>query len=482
VASSVLAVSGFGGAQPASTGGWAKAHFIGGIAKPGAIVPVVPVVSMVSCSSPGNCGAVGTYPDHASSDKLFVISQVRGQWTKGVPIPSTARSAKPGASPGGIACFSAGNCTLVGSYTDTAGHSQAFIVNQKGGTWRKAFWVPGLATLDRGHSAALGYVSCPSDGNCTASGTYTDASKVSRPFVVTEVHGVWSQAKPVPHLSGLPGEQAGETLGFGTIACASPGNCAAGGSYQLSGIQTSAAFIDDEVNGVWGNPEPVPGLAALNVGLEAGVTAISCPTPGNCGAGGNYVESDGANDSFVINEVKGVWGTATEVTSAIPSFNGPDGDYFASISCPSPGNCLAGGTDQVEHDDLSAEFYIVTETRGNWSQAVELPGSTALNQGDQGSLDQISCSSVGNCGVVGAYSANYDFGFVYTQPFVDSEAHGKWNRTIGMPGVKIQAVNKSGQEGATTAISCTAPNQCSLGGWVSSEGPDNETAFTDSRT
>jgi hypothetical protein len=111
-----------------------------------------------------------------------------------------------------------------------------------------------------------------------------------------------------------------------------------------------------------------------------------------------------------------------------------------------------------------------------------LPGSIQLNKGDQGSINQISCSSAGNCGVVGAYSAEYDYGFVFTQPFVANEAHGKWSKAIGVPGIKVQAVNQAGQVGATTAISCTAPDRCSAGGWISSEGLNHDHLFVDSRT
>ena len=172
--------------------------------------PGLAMISVIACSSPGNCAAAGTF--NGPEAKLFVISQIRGRWGQPVLIPTTIRTAKPGAAPGGIACFSAGNCVLAGSYTDGAGQPQAFITNQKGGTWRKVFWVPGLAKLDPGHSAGLSYLSCPSAGTCTASGSYTDASHTSRPFVVTEVHGVWGRAKPVPHLGGLPGQVGGDLV------------------------------------------------------------------------------------------------------------------------------------------------------------------------------------------------------------------------------------------------------------------------------
>lgn len=68
--------------------------------------------------------------------------------------------------------------------------------------------------------------------------------------------------------------------------------------------------------------------------------------------------------------------------------------------------------------------------------------------------------------MVGAYSAEYDFGFVYTQPYVANEAHGRRNKVVGVPGIEIQPVNGNGQVGATTAISCPAPNGCTACGTI----------------
>src|SRR6185437_15669965 len=179
-------------------------------------------IEEISCSSPGDCTGVGQF-----GIELFAISQVRGHWSTPVTIPSTIRSAKPSSGPAGVRCFSSGNCLLIGTYTDAAGHPQAFTTTQSSGSWHKVSWVPGLAQLDRGHSSGFGYLSCPSAGNCTAEGTYTDASKNRDPFTVTEVHGTWGQAKPVTGLTGtaLPGQLGNAALVLGPISCPSPGNC-----------------------------------------------------------------------------------------------------------------------------------------------------------------------------------------------------------------------------------------------------------------
>jgi hypothetical protein len=57
---------------------------------------------------------------------------------------------------------------------------------------------------------------------------------------------------------------------------------------------------------VWGKGLLVPGVAALNAGGDAAVTAISCAAPGYCTA----VNSEHYSQGFVVSEVNGTWGTA----------------------------------------------------------------------------------------------------------------------------------------------------------------------------
>jgi hypothetical protein len=74
--------------------------------------------------------------------------------------------------------------------------SQAFVVSQVHGTWRKAFEVPGVARLDKGTYSSLMTLSCSSGGN-RGGGNYDavpDQGAIHvRPFVVNEVHGIWGQ-------------------------------------------------------------------------------------------------------------------------------------------------------------------------------------------------------------------------------------------------------------------------------------------------
>jgi hypothetical protein len=85
-----------------------------------------------------------------------------------------------------VSCTSAGNCSAGGSYTDSSGSSQAFVVSEVGGTWGKAVEVPGSATLNAGGNAVVNSVSCASAGHCSAGGTYTDSQKHSQAFLVSQ--------------------------------------------------------------------------------------------------------------------------------------------------------------------------------------------------------------------------------------------------------------------------------------------------------
>ena len=461
----VLAVSGFGAqrssasgdagplAAPragaaAAPGGWGKA-----ITLPGQVFSP----SAISCSSAGNCSAVGL------AARGYVVSQVRGKWGSPTVIPGIARTRQPTVSPDGIACFSRG-CIVVGSYVDSARHLQAFIISQSRGTWGKPLWVPGLAQLDRGHSAGLGELWCSSAGNCTAAGSYTDAAGTGHPFDVAQVHGIWGRAIPMPDATGLPGQTTGTTASFGPISCSTPGNCSAAGSYPANvgplGNRGNQLFVISQVNGVWGSAIPMPGMAALNTGVEASIYSTACASPGNCSAGGFYWTSNQFQDAFVINQVNGTWRPAIEVPGTARLGTGA---WISTISCPSPGNCGAGGVYNAEDSERPfSSVFVINEVNGHWNRALPVPGSSALNQGDYASVSVISCPTAGNCGAGGYYTPGDSEQLPFWDAFVVTEVHGIWGRATIVPGTGVE---NTGVNANITAISCTAPVlSCAAGG------------------
>jgi hypothetical protein len=55
-----------------------------------------------------------------------------------------------------------------------------------GGTWGTAQQVPGIAALNKGGFAEITSVSCAKAGDCSAGGSYLDASRHLQAFVVNE--------------------------------------------------------------------------------------------------------------------------------------------------------------------------------------------------------------------------------------------------------------------------------------------------------
>ena len=75
-----------------------------------------------------------------------------------------------------MSCPSAGVCAAGGSFTDTAGYVQGFVVNERHGRWQRAEAVPGLTKLNVGGDAVVRSLRCASDGNCAAGGFYESST------------------------------------------------------------------------------------------------------------------------------------------------------------------------------------------------------------------------------------------------------------------------------------------------------------------
>ena len=368
-------------------------------------------IASVSCASAGNCSAGGWYADSSGKQQAFVASEVNRSWHTAVVVPGVAALNKGGtAAVLSVSCGSAGNCSAGGSYLDGAGLQQAFVVSEVNGSWHTAAEVRGTAALNKGGFAQVLSVSCGSAGNCSAGGFYSDSSRRSQAFVVSEVNGSWRTAIEVPGTAAL---NKGLYAAVQSVSCRSAGNCSAGGLYHAS--SGTQAFVVSEVNGSWRTAIEVPGTAVLNKGGNAQVLSVSCASAGNCGAGGLYTGSSGHQQAFVVSKVNGSWHTATEVPGTAALNKGGTAAVY-SVSCGSAGNCSAGGTYTGSSGHTQA--FVVSEVNGTWHAAIEVPGTAALNKGGDARIFSVSCASAGNCSAGGIYLD----GSRHTQAFVVSES------------------------------------------------------------
>jgi hypothetical protein len=237
-----------------------------------------------------------------------------------------------------------------------------------------------------------------------------------------------------------------------SVSCPSARNCVAGGFYH-DGSNKGQAFVASEKSGVWANAVKVPGTAALNVGGDAAVNSVSCATAGNCTAGGVYTDGSFSEQAFVVSKKNGVWGTAIEVPGTAALDVGGQAQVY-SVSCASAGNCAAGGS--YTDGSFHLQVFVASQKNGIWHAAVEVPGTAALNLGSFAFLESVSCASAGNCAAGGYYSD----GSGGLQAFVVNEKNGVWGTALEVPGT---AALNFGQA-LVYSVSCANAGNCSAGG------------------
>ena len=353
-----------------------------------------------------------------------------------------------------VSCASVGNCSAGGNYALNAKLSQAFVVNETDGTWGTAQTLPGFTRRDASENTEVYVLSCPSGGNCSAAGTYSVKNISSLIFVVSEKNGTWGRAIEVPGSARL---DAGGGGFITSISCPSAGNCSAGGILPVAYSTTiSGAFVVDQKNGVWGKAVELSGPPSFNHN-GAGVDSISCASAGNCSAGGTFPKgARGGAPSFVANETNGVWGRAREIPG-FASLNIGGSSEFRSISCGAPGSCGAVG--QYQQKSGVTRAYIVSEVNGVWGTAFKVPGLSKLNGPHMSSLTTISCASSGNC-TAGGYYGNGD----HQIAFIVGEKDGTWGTAMAIPG--LESLNL-GHTSYMQTISCVTTGNCGASGTYS---------------
>jgi hypothetical protein len=398
-------------------------------------------VSSVSCAKAGFCAAGGEYTegtgglDGSGAEQAFVVDETNGAWGTAVEVPGLETLNVDGdARLFEISCPKAGFCAAAGFYRDGDGDGHGFLLNESNGVWGNATKVPGVPAYGGGFSV-VSSIACAGVGFCTAGGSYDDYHSYSHAFVVTETNGVWHKAV-----------KFGRNTELDSLACPIAGSCAAGGTYD--GGCPCQAFVVNETKGVWGKVEVVPGLVALNhgPGALATVNSISCAEAGSCSAGGYQTGGRDREHAFVVDEKKGVWGKVITVSGAASLGSGE----VYSISCPAPGSCAAGGSYADSSHDEHA--FVVSKKRGRWRKAKQVDNLGAL-----GEVDSVSCAKAGFCAAGGVYVDGSGAG----QAFVVNQRYGVWHNAIEVPGT---AALNLGRDGQVWSIACLATGSCTAGG------------------
>jgi hypothetical protein len=438
---------------------WGDAVAAPGLA--GLNVGGVATVSAFSCPTSGNCSAGGSYADAGSDLQAYVVDEVDGVWQPAEEVPGTAAlnyvppglnfDDTAGADVDALACTSAGNCSAGGGYDTNTNTEQAFVVNEIDGVWQHAAPVGGMppwydgdvvvdamscgapgdctagGSIDSGSLAfvvaeADGHwgdlqvlarqfaadgvdeitsLNCHSAGECEALGTFNNQANPNgdQVFDVTELHGAWGRATPLPHLETMnTGDLA---LSFG-LSCPRAGDCTTGGFYVNA--KGGQAWVDDQVDGRWSEAEEVPGTARLNHGetdtsIGADTVDVSCAAPGACSASGFYVDANGNQQPFVASEVRGAWGRAQGLPGDATLNSGGNG-LARAIACPKAGDCVAAG--RYLGKTTGYGTFVATEVGGVWGPMQPVGG--VVSGSSDAEIDVLTCPSLDSCTGAGGYN------------------------------------------------------------------------------
>jgi hypothetical protein len=365
----------------------------------------------LSCPADGACLALGQYS--TTSDLLpFVVNEVKSAWQIGarLSLPHNAMTTNESATPHSVACVSAGNCTIVGTYTtDTPNFAtEGFVATQTKGVWQTPLEVSLPTGANVNPLVSLSQVSCWSQGSCVAVGSYVDTNNVSHAVVVPEVNGQWKSAMSI----SLPGNaSAFAGAQFSEVSCAAVDSCLALGTYNtITGAVQPLVAMSTASQWARGVEVVLPDAARNPETLIYGFKGVSCATPGNCALGGQFLDKAGHYQGFLDNIVNGAVRRAAVLSLPSGAIQAGHNGGVVSVSCPTPGTCVAGAAYLSAANKYQA--LVISESNNAWSSGstVSLPGNSH-SVGVAGGIYSVQCFTTTTCQVSGSYQstgARYD--------------------------------------------------------------------------
>jgi hypothetical protein len=368
-----------------------------------------------------------------------------------------------------VSCPSVGECVAVGEYQTRAAFERGLILTETGGVWQTGIAAP--VPADTGGESTLESVSCPSVGNCAAVGTYrltADHHSSLEGLLVTEHGGRWTSSRAAlpadAHSSsnaGKPYSWTPQRVTLESVSCPSAGNCSAVGEYKDANSQRgeshSQGLLLSERSGAWepGVEAVLPANAYTNpiVALHA----VSCPSAGNCSAVGGYLtyDSDGGfatDPGLLLTESGGSWQAGVEQAGVGPPSSAPFNENLLSVSCRSPGECVAAGNVLA---GSAIHPLLAVESAGQWQDGLQ--GPMPPDASDFGGVSSVSCASAGNCAAVGGYHRT---GADWAHALLLSESGGSWNAVV--PSLPADTASHLSWVSCPSAGNCVAVGRYSV--------------------
>jgi hypothetical protein len=319
--------------------------------------------------------------------------------------------------PGHVAVVSAVTSTTVTFVGENQGYGMVTLpvhgTNVVNGTWKPnssilgwlshgptspgGGWTPTQAPHPPDWVVSLGGLTgltCPSTTTCVAVGAYENSALVDRALVLT---GSAASAASWT-ASALPAPaNADWWVQPSTVTCASTTSCVAVGNY-LDTSQHQEGLLLTWSGAIWTVKEaPLPANAAANPNVI--LSSLSCPSPGTCVAGGTYTDSSGNQQGLLLTWSGGSWTPAEVLLPANAAANPQVG--MSSVSCPTNSGCVAVGG-YTATSGLSQALLWWGLGRSWTKVRPPLPANGVTNR--ESGLESVHCLADAPCVVTGYYS------------------------------------------------------------------------------
>lgn len=237
------------------------------------------------------------------------------------------------------------------------------------------------------------------------------------------------------------------------ISCSSPGNCTAVGEFTNNLGSFPQAFTMTSSGGVWGDVEPVEFDSGVRSGTgESDTRGVSCVSAGNCVAIGFFRDALDRDQAFIASSSNGVWTRAIPVVFTSGVLLNSSNPTLKGVSC-SVGGCTVVGY-ATKAGNLTP--FAISSTGGTWGN----PATWVLpSPATRATLGGVSCASAGNCTAFGTlYLPQYQY-----RAFSVTSTSGSWGPITTIP-FPDNTLNSSA-EAELMDVSCPTVGSCTATGY-----------------
>jgi hypothetical protein len=224
-------------------------------------------------------------------------------------------------------------CVAVGAHGTVGVEHYPVVLVYRHGSWEQTRLFPPLVVVHR--QVRMPGLSCASDGECLAAGTYTPPGPPMSDEFSAQFHvGHWKLIFP-------PAPAPGAYVTVGGLSCAGSSSCVLVGGYRLPStaypyLLPSHPFVQTFDGTAWGAAQTLPVPAGAG---GAVLNGVSCAAKGSCVAVGATTTTNGQpRHPLVERLVNGHWRT-----QPAPTVHAAHHPYLNAVSCRKVNACVAVG-------------------------------------------------------------------------------------------------------------------------------------------